>query len=71
VQVDKACNGTPEGSPLRKLLVAIYVARRSRKWLQGVANVDFLADLAGGLLDERKAPAYLNRTKLDLKGCWF
>jgi hypothetical protein len=54
--VDKAYGGTPEGSQLRKLLVAIYATRGSRAWLRGTTSMEFLADLAARLLDERKWP---------------
>lgn len=54
--VDKAYGGTPEGSPLRNLLVAMYVTRGRRTWLNGTTNNEFLADLAGRLLDERRWP---------------
>jgi hypothetical protein len=65
--VDKAYGGTPEGSQLRKLLVAIYATRGSRAWLRGTTSMEFLADLAARLLDERKWPT----TGLDLTGCEF
>lgn len=65
--VDKAYGGTPEGSQLRKLLVAIYATRGSRAWLHGTTSMDFVADLAGRLLDERKSPT----AGLDLMGCGF
>lgn len=65
--VDKAYNGTPEGSQLRKLLVAIYTTRGSGAWLRGTTSMDFLADLAARLLDERKSAT----AGLDLMGCGF
>jgi hypothetical protein len=65
--VDKAYGGTPEASPLRKLLVAMYVTRGRSRWLHGTTNMDFLADLAGCLLDERRSPM----AGPDLTGCDF
>jgi hypothetical protein len=65
--VDKAYGGTPEGSQLRKLLVATYATRGSRAWLRGTTSMEFLADLAARLLDERKWPT----AGLDLTGCDF
>jgi hypothetical protein len=65
--VDKAYAGTPEASPLRNLLVAMYMTRGRRAWLHGTTNKDFLADLAGRLLDERRWAM----AELDLKDCEF
>lgn len=69
--VDKAYAGTPEGSQLRKLLVAMYVNHGTRTWLHGTRNVDFLAYLATRLLDDRKALPRQNTTKLDPDPCWY
>lgn len=65
--VDKAYSGTPEASPLRKLLVAMYMTRGRSGWLHETTNKDFLADLAGRLLDERRSPM----PGLDFTGCDF
>lgn len=65
--VDKAYGGTPEASPLRNLLVAMYVTRGRRTWLRGTTNMDFLADLAGRLLDERGWQV----AEQDFTGCEF
>ena len=67
--VDKAYGGTPEASPLRELLVAVYVyvVRGRSGWLHETTNKDFLADLAGRLLDERRPPI----AGLDFTGCDF
>jgi hypothetical protein len=65
--VDKAYSRTLEGSRLRKLLVALYATRGSRAWLPGTTSMDFLADLAARLLDERKWPT----ARLNLTGCDF
>jgi hypothetical protein len=69
--VDRAYAGTPEGSPLRKLLVAMYVIHGNRTWLQGTTNIDFLADLAGRFMEDRKALPRPNTTKLDLSPCCY
>lgn len=65
--VDKAYGGTPEASPLRKLLVAMYVTGGRSGWLHETTNKDFLADLAGRLLDERRSPM----AGLGFTGCDF
>lgn len=54
-QVDQAYKGTPEGSPLRRFLVDMYMFYSDSKWLHSPANVEFLTDLAGRLLDEKKS----------------
>jgi hypothetical protein len=69
--VDRAYAGTPEGSPLRRLLVAMYVVHGTNVWLHGTTNIDFLADLAGRLMEDRKALPRTFTTKLDLSPCWF
>jgi hypothetical protein len=48
--VDQAYVGTPEGSPIRRLLEDMYTYHGKADWLDGQKNVDFLADLAGCLL---------------------
>jgi hypothetical protein len=52
--VDQAYVGTPEGSPIRRLLVDMYTYHGKADWLDGQKNVDFLADLAGCLLTKRR-----------------
>jgi hypothetical protein len=52
--VDQAYMGTPEGSPIRRLLVDMYTYHGKADWLDGQKNVDFLADLAGCLLTKRR-----------------
>jgi hypothetical protein len=73
--VDQAYVGTPEGSPLRRLLVDMYSFHGRKDWLDGQKNVDFLADLAGHLLmDRRKQPqdlTLLDPTRLEASGCWY
>lgn len=69
--VDRAYQGTPEASPLRKLLVTMYAVHGNRTWLPGTTSIDFLADLAGQLLEDRKAPYGPNTIKLHLSGCSY
>jgi hypothetical protein len=52
--VDQAYMGTPEGSPIRRLLVDMYTYHGKADWLDGQKNVNFLADLAGCLLTKRR-----------------
>jgi hypothetical protein len=44
--VDRAYTGTPEGSPIRRLLVDMYTFHGRKVWLDGQKNVDFLAGSA-------------------------
>jgi hypothetical protein len=69
--VDRAYAGTPEGSPLRRLLVAIYVIHGTKTWLHGMTTIDFLADLAGRLMEDRRALPRPNTTELDLSPCCY
>jgi hypothetical protein len=70
--VDRAYTGTPEGSPIRRLLVDMYTFHGKKDWLDGQRNVDFLADLAGCLLRERSEYSQaLDSTTPDVSGCQY
>jgi hypothetical protein len=69
--VDRAYAGNPEGSPLRRLSVAMYVFHGTNNWLHGTTNVGFLVDLAVRLGEDRRALPRTNTTKLDLSLCWY
>jgi hypothetical protein len=70
--VDRAYEGTPEGSPLRKLMVDIHVNHGSRKWLEAVTNIDFVKDLAEDLYVDRESTAFrTNPTAAHLKSCGY
>jgi hypothetical protein len=51
--VDKTYMGTPESSPLRKLLVDMHFFHGRADWLDGATNIDFLRDLAKAFLQDR------------------
>ncbi|KAM0724081.1 hypothetical protein Q7P37_000261 [Cladosporium fusiforme] len=68
--VERAYEGTPEGSPLRKLMVDIYVHHGNRDWLHKVANPDFLRDLAEDLYLGRDCSPN-DPTALHLTGCRY
>lgn len=53
--VTQAYAGTPEGSPIRKLLVDMFMFNGQEDWLEGEDNVDFLVDLGRRLLADREA----------------
>jgi hypothetical protein len=70
--VDRAYEGTPEGSPLRKLMVDIHVNHGSREWLEGVTNIDFVKDLAEALYIDRECTALrTNPTASHLESCGY
>lgn len=50
-RADRVYNGTPPGSPLRRLLVDMHIHHGRRDWVQNGANPDFLTDLVRDLLD--------------------
>jgi hypothetical protein len=51
--IDSAYIGTPEGWPLRKLLVDMHFFHGLPKWLNEESNVEFLRDLARKFLQDR------------------
>lgn len=69
--VDRAYEGTPDGSPLRRLMVDIHVHHGGRQWLDGVTSVDFLKDLAGDLYIDRDTSMRSNPTNSRLKSCGY
>lgn len=70
--VNRAYTGTPEGSPIRKLLVDMYVFHGRRRWLDGQKNVDFPGDLARYLLRDRSEHTQaLDSTTPDASGCQY
>lgn len=70
--VDRAYEGTPEGSPLRRLMADIHVNHGGREWLEGVTNIDFVKDLAGDLYVDRESTTFrANPTASHLKSCGY
>lgn len=69
--VDRAYEGTPEGSPLRKLMVDIYAHHGNRHRLDGSKDIEFLKDLAGELYVDRERYLLHDPTKMDLKSCRY
>lgn len=67
--VDRAYEGTPEGSPLRSLIVDLHVFLGSSKWLDGSTNVVFLNDLARRLLDKRETFNFWNSITPSASSC--
>jgi hypothetical protein len=53
--VTLAYTGTPKGSPIRRLLVDMFMFNGRDDWMEGEDNVDFLVDLGRRLLADRKA----------------
>jgi hypothetical protein len=50
--VDKVYRGTPEGSPLRQLMVDMHAIRGKKDWLSENVNAKFLLDLAKEFYDK-------------------
>jgi hypothetical protein len=70
--VDRAYKGTPESSPLRKLLVDMHFFHGCADWLNGATNVDFLRDLAKDFLQDREGfVTRTDRTRAQLAGCSY
>lgn len=69
--VDSAYKGTPEGSPLTRLLVDMYVFHGIDEWLQGDINPEFMSDLAKCLLKNKRASGQENPTLPTLNSCRY
>ena len=55
-RVDRAYDGTPSGSPLRKLLLDIHLQRGNQGWVNETQNVEFLRSLTKALYNTRSQP---------------
>jgi len=70
--VDRAYKGTPESSPLLKLLVDMHFIHGCADWLNGATNADFLRDLAKDFLQDREGfVTRTDRTRAQLAGCSY
>lgn len=69
--IDKAYDGTPEGSPLRRLMVDFHLHHGRRAWLIDVKSVDFMRDLAGELYLDRDRERQTDPTASHLKSCGY
>jgi len=71
----QAHSGTPKGSPIRRLLVDMYVFHEGEHWVDGEQNVDFLGDLVRRLLADRKADGKRDQrqdfTRLEARSCQY
>ena len=50
--VEKVYRGTPEGSPLRQLMVDMHVVQGDKNWLSETASAQFLLDVAKAFYDK-------------------
>ena len=50
--VDKIYRGTPEGSPLRRLMVDMHLVWGRKNWLSETTNAQFLLDVAKAFYDK-------------------
>ncbi|KAK5685854.1 hypothetical protein LTS10_001967 [Elasticomyces elasticus] len=62
--------GTPPGSPARKLMVSIYAGDQSSCWIVDGLHYDFLLDLSRKLCD-LKAQKYPTSVEMDANRCLF
>ncbi|CAK1357272.1 hypothetical protein CB0940_12246 [Cercospora beticola] len=70
--IDRAYRGTPESSPLQKLLVDMHFFHGRAEWLDGATNTDFFRDLAKELLQDRgDFVTRADRTRSQLAGCSY
>lgn len=69
--VERAYEGTPEGSPLRKLMVDIHAHHGSRQWLDGLNCIEFVKDLVGELFIGRQQLFLHNPTVMHSNGCQY
>ncbi|KAM0712238.1 hypothetical protein Q7P37_011332 [Cladosporium fusiforme] len=69
--VDIAYQGTPEGSQLRRLLLDMHICHGDSKWTVNQKNVEFLADLAGRLLDEKGSLMPPDFIKINVSSCQY
>lgn len=53
-RVGDAYDGTPSGSPLRRLFVDMYVSRGDDTWIEGTEPTEFLADLSRALITSHR-----------------
>ncbi|KAF2158361.1 hypothetical protein M409DRAFT_31115 [Zasmidium cellare ATCC 36951] len=52
--IEDAYNGTPASSPLRRLLVDMYISHGHGPWIKGTEPIEFLVDLSRALIDSRR-----------------
>ncbi|KAK0888545.1 hypothetical protein LTR57_025513, partial [Friedmanniomyces endolithicus] len=58
--VEKAYEGTPAGSPLRRLMVDLHNHNGDEEWIKEQNNLEFLKDLTRELLSSRPKPSAAN-----------
>lgn len=69
--VQRAYEQTPQGSPLRKLLVDMYNQSGRSDWIKEDNSVEFLADLAREMFDTRSRPLGTNLTDWNADSCMY
>jgi hypothetical protein len=67
--VHRVYEGTPVGSPLRRLMVNMHNCHGIRDWIEGNSNVEFLEDLVRDMFDTRACPRSLNPTRETDNSC--
>lgn len=69
--VNAAYKGTPANSPLRTLLVDMYVQHGTSKWIHNTTNTDFLLDVSRALLDTQRTEQYPDPTSAAVSSCQY
>lgn len=69
--VERAYEGTPEGLPLRKLMIDIHAHHGSRQWLDGLNYIEFVKDLVGELFVGRQHLLLHNPSLMHSDGCQY
>jgi hypothetical protein len=70
--VNQIYRGTPEGSPMRRLLVDLHVVRGTKKWLAMGMDPQFFLDLANAIYEKiqaQKAVGEFRNTLLKAETC--
>lgn len=69
--INRTYENTPEGSPLRRLLVDMYFYHGTKDWANDNMNVSFLADLTCELLGTRPRGSQWDTTKVGGNSCIY
>lgn len=69
--VQRAYEKTPQGSPLRKLLVDMHNQSRRSNWIKEDNSMEFLTDLAREMFDTRSRPSGRKLTDWNADSCMY
>nr|POE99364.1 hypothetical protein CFP56_52757 [Quercus suber] len=69
--IQRAYEGTPDGSPLRRLLLDMYVHQGAATWVSQECGIDFVVDLAKELFPLRRPLHEPNPTDAKASSCSY